>query len=310
MIEDVKNIISSVKKTNQGFVFKKYKNSFWGKDSNDYVVFGLVSKDNVKSLIESTKSLSLLLNVECEIDDNKQKRIEKLNILILKNNLKIEMFINLAEVFIKNIDKYSFLDFFLYLKELFSIETKVNLSELQGLFGELYALYYFKEILNLDISKYYQSSNKMKFDFSISNNKKMDVKTTLKTERIHHFTNEQLNSLRYDIKIISIMLQKDDKGVSLYDLIKRCKILFSNNLSILLNIEKIIMRSEDTDLKTISYNENYILDNLRIYDSKDIPRLTEKTKEGIFNIEYDSNLSGVKSLSQGEIEKWIYAIEA
>ena len=44
---------------------------------------------------------------------------------------------------------------------------------------------------DIDISEYYQIEDRRKFDFSISDRKKIDVKTTTKPERIHHFLQMQ-----------------------------------------------------------------------------------------------------------------------
>lgn len=305
MKNNIYSVLESIDTPVTGFKFKKVNDAFWGKNLNGNVVFGLSSKDNSKTIIESTKHLSLLLNIECEIDDNNEVSRERLNLLILKSESLLDLFINLTTVFIINKTNYSFLNFFLQLKELFSIEGKVQNSELQGLFGELFVIHYFKQVLNLDISNFYQSTNKMKFDFSISETKKIEIKTTLKQERVHHFKNEQLNNLRYDIKIISLMMQKDDKGLSLLSLIERCKNIFSNNLSMLLNIEKIVKACDISDLETIIFNENHLKDNLKIYDSTEVPKIKEKTEEGIFNIEFDSNLTNSKSLSEREMVFWI-----
>lgn len=305
MTNNIYHVLASINIPESGFIFKKVNDSFWGKDFNGNIVFGLLSRENSKTIIESTKNLSLLLNIECEIEDNKNKSREYLNLLVLKNKTLLDLFISLTTVFVKNETNYSFLKFFLHLKELFSIDSKAQTSELQGLFGELFVLYYFKSTLNLDISDFYQSTNKMKFDFSISDTKKIEVKTTLKQERIHHFKNEQLNNLRYDIKIISLMLQKDDKGLSLLNLIQSCKNLFSNSLTTLLNIEKIVRTCEISDLDAIAFNEKHLIDNLRIFDSIEIPKIKEKTDAGIFNIEFDSNLSNSNSLSTQETIKWI-----
>lgn len=298
------SVLSLINRPVQGFVFKRVNNILWGKDEFDNVTFGLISNDNTKSIIQSTKSLSLLLNVECNIEENEMVKVEKLNILVLKDIQFIDTFINLSEVYIQKNDNKSLLEFFMQLRELFSNSNKTDRNELQGLFGELYTLYYFKVYLNVDLSNFYQSINKMKFDYSVSNTKKIEVKTTLKEERIHHFTNEQLNSLRYDIMIISILLLKDDKGISLYDLIIRSKNMFPLSFNLLLNLEKIIIGNEINDLKSISFNEKYLLDNIRIYDSIQVPRLTEKTNEGIFNIEYDSNLSNTVYLDREKILFW------
>lgn len=304
MMNKIKEIINSIDNPHEGFSFHEYEETYWGKDYIGNVVFGLETTDKTNSLIESTKSLSLLLNVPCEVEYSDKVIRKNLNILILKDINYLELFISLSQIFVNKKTSHSFIQYFLYLKELFGIQGKKDIKELRGLYGELFTMHYFKSILEIDISPHYQSEDKMKFDFSFSDNKKMDVKTTLKEDRIHHFRNEQLNSLRYDIKIVSILLLKDDKGLSLFNLIQDCKIMFSHSLITWINIEKAIKNYTDTELKSIRFNQKHLIENIKIYDSSNIPRLTEKTKDGIFNIEYDSDLTFCEYLNIDMVKSW------
>lgn len=304
-MSNIKDIIISINTPIEGFIFKEHSGMYWGKDRFGNVVFGLVSEEKTKSIIESTKSLSLYLNVLCEVYYDSIIMKKNLNIIVLKDIKYLDIFINMSKIFLENQTNYSFMRYFLYLRELFGVEGKKDIKELQGLFGELFTMKYFKSILGKDISPFYQSKSKMKFDYSFSDNKKMDVKTTLKEERIHHFKNEQLNSLRYDIKIASVLLLRDDKGLSLFDLIHDCKIIFSHSLTTWFNIEKMVKNFTEAELKSISFNEKYLIDGIRIFDSTDIPKLTEKTKDGIFNVEFDSNLTTCNHMTLTQISEWI-----
>ena len=112
MKNDIKNLLSSIKTPVSGYIFKTYGGAYWGKDSYDNVVFGIISVEKATTIIESTKNLSLLMNVECEVITGKITRVEKLNILVLKNADQIDLFISLTTVFLMNISTYSFLQFF------------------------------------------------------------------------------------------------------------------------------------------------------------------------------------------------------
>ena len=68
----------------------------------------------------------------------------------------------------------------------------------------------------------------------LSEKKKIEVKTTLKEDRIHHFLHQQLDTDRLDIRVISILLQKDDAGMSLLDLINNT---LNNDLSNIINLD-------------------------------------------------------------------------
>ncbi|MGI6644445.1 MAG: hypothetical protein ACOX28_01575 [Bacilli bacterium] len=300
----IKEVLDVLDIPESGMVFRKINDEYWGRNSEGFVVYGDKAVDNPRAIIESTKSLTLYLNAYCEVVENNNTSIERLNIIILKKTEYLDIFINLTEVYNLNKEKYSFLQFFMYLKDLFSYDAKSGSIQVQGLYAELYTIYYFKEYYDFDLSNYYQSKSKMKFDFSIDSKRKIDVKSTTKEERIHHFKNEQLNTLRYDIKIVSILLLADDRGLTLYDLIERCKTAFSNNFLIQIYIEKIKKSISIDELKLTAYNENYIIDNIKVFDALNIPRISEKNDEGIFNIEYDSNLTTAENLSSDDFINW------
>ena len=63
----------------------------------------------------------------------------------------------------------------------------------------------------------------MKFDFSISEKVKLEVKATVKNIRTHHFRHEQLMTEVYDIFVLSYLLRYDDEGLSLFELLMSCK---------------------------------------------------------------------------------------
>ena len=134
--------------------------------------------------------------------------------------------------------------------------------------------------------------------------KKIEVKTTTRPERIHHFLHQQLDIDRLDIRIISILLQKDDKGMSLKELIHKCKEIFKTNPIIIIYIESMIKNIDENELNAIAFNEYYSQDNFKIYNGIDIPRLQEKNVDGVYNIEYDVDFSNVKEMQVSDFKNW------
>ena len=100
----------------------------------------------------------------------------------------------------------------------------------------------------------------MKFDFSINENKRMEIKSTIKTSRTHHFKHDQLLSELYDIRIVSVMLQKNDYGESLGELIEQIRDKFADNYALLIHstmqkISRTLMRK----LRTVFSMQNMIV---------------------------------------------------
>ncbi len=305
-MDKIKDLLDTINIPNDGLNLKKLDGFYWGKSLNGDIVYGMESDNkHLSPFCISTRYLKIYLNTEFVVTFKDLTKKENLSLIVLKKDgiCFLDIFVRLTNTIASTPTDQGLLDYFLKLKDLFSNDTKKSVIELQGLYGELFTMMYLKEKYNFDISKYYQSEDKRKFDFSVSERKKIEVKTTTLQTRIHRFKLEQLNELRYDIIIVSIMFQKDDKGISLYQLIEQCKTIFSSNLKLLMHIENMIRNVDKEVLDTIKYNTCYLKDNLRLFRAIDVPRILEKTMDGIFNIEFDSDLSVSKEMSE-DITEW------
>jgi hypothetical protein len=145
----------------------------------------------------------------------------------------------------------------------------------------------------------------MKFDFSIDEKKRLEIKSTVKSSRTHHFKHDQLLSELYDIKVVSLMLQKNDCGISLKDLVESIRENFVDNYALLLHVEGIVSQIDYNQLAYYKYDETFIENNIRFYDAVDIPHFKEKTPDGVFNAEYDCCLDNVNGISQNIIFEWL-----
>ncbi len=305
---EIIKLLGNITIPEEGFSLKKHNNFYWGKGPNGEIVYAFEAINKcLQPLSQVTKYLTLYLNTIFDVEEEGIKRKLALSMIVLKCNEKnyINIFIRLTQSITCNLNEENLLNYFLNLKDLFSNSRKVSDLELQGLYGELFTMYFLKINYNVDISTYYQSEDKRKFDFSITERKKIEIKTTIKAERVHHFLQEQLNTQRYDIKIVSLMLQKDDKGLSLLELIIKCKNIFSSNLSVLLHIEKTIKNIDDIQLENVKFNYDYSKGKFKIYDALNIPRLKEKTEEGVFNVQFDSDISTSQATDIDYFISWL-----
>ncbi|MBS1363062.1 MAG: PD-(D/E)XK motif protein [Bacilli bacterium] len=306
--KEIKELLNNIPSSNNGYNLVTVDEFMWGKGKNNEIVFGFISiNKKITPLIQTTSHLKLYINNLFEIKIDNKNVYEKMSLLVLKTiNLKyVEVFINLILSMIENLNEEKLLNHFLEIKALFSNERKISKYELEGMWGELFSMYNLKQYYNIDISKYYQKEAKRKFDFSVTDKKKIEIKSTLKPERIHHFLHQQLDTDRFDIMVISIKLQKDDKGLSLFELIKICKTLFSNNFEIILYIETIVKNIEINELEELKFNLEYAKSNFKIFDALTLPRIKEKNVDGIFNVEYDVDFSNIKNKKIEEFNKWL-----
>ena len=130
----------------------------------------------------------------------------------------------------------------------------------------------------------------MKFDFMLDDKKRIEIKSTIKSSRTHHFRHEQLQSELYDIKIVSLMLRKSDTGISLEELINSIRHIYAKNYALLMHIESLIPHVDDDMLRAIRYDGLHLKDNLRFYDAKDVVRARQKQPIGGADIFLDQRL--------------------
>ena len=307
-VEEIKTLIQPLPVPQDGFNFIEIDSYLWGKNSKGEISFGFVSKNtNVLPLRQTTKNLKLFINHPFKITVNGGSSDQKISFLVLRetDDKHIETFIRIALSMLDGLNEEKLLKHFLELKDLFSNEKKLSKTELEGMFGELSTMYILKNNYNVDISLFYQKEDRRKFDFNLTDKRKIEIKTTLKPDRTHHFLHQQLDTDRYDIRVVSIKLQKDDAGLSLLDLINKCKELFSTYFTIVLHLELLTKNVDDSLLDEMKFSFKYVEDNLRVFDAKKMPRLKEKDVDGVFNVEYDVDLENVQTESINDFIDWI-----
>lgn len=307
-VNEIKGILSKVSIPDEGYNLVVCDNYYWGRSSKGGIVFGFLTVNkNIVPLSQSTEYLKLYINNNFKVNIDNAYEFKKMSVIVLKNDVdkNSDAFIRVILSMMDNLNEEKLLKHFLELKNLFSYEKKISKIELEGMFGELFAMYILKINYGIDISHYYQKEDRRKFDFNLSEKKKIEVKTTLKEDRIHHFLHQQLDTDRLDIRVISILLQKDDAGMSLLDLINECKDLFSGYFDIILHIEMMTKNIDLDELGSIKFNYQYAKTNFKIYDAIKIPRIKERNIDGVFNVEYDIDFSNVQNETVGKFIDWI-----
>ncbi len=311
-LDDVINKLNSISipKDNYMMFYVEDNHCYFGKDKDGNIIFMIdSSSEKLPTLRQETKSLRFVFNQKCllRIDCSLLRKI--MHVLTCKDRdiEKIKAFVRLTKSFSMNdvgTDQYYLPKLFSSISSLFDKERYVSEIETQGLFAELYTILYFREI-GCDISKHWQSRDRMKFDFSLDVKKRIEIKSTLKQERIHHFKHEQSLSNIYDIRIVSIMIRKNDCGLSLGNIVEKIREYYADNFALMLHIENTASQLDEDMIYGIKYDSIYLKNNLKVFDAKDIPHFNEKTPEGVFNAEYDCYLDTTRHLSQEEIVKWV-----
>ena len=192
-MENIKTMLDSIKIPDSGLSLKKYGLFYWGKGANGDIVYGIESKNtNLSSLTQSTKYLKIYLNTLFDVTYEGSTNKKNLSLIVLKKDGMdfLDIFIRLTATIDNVLSDQELLNYFLNLKNLFSNDSKKSIKELQGLYGELYSMVYFKDVYNLNLAQYYQSEDKRKFDFSVIaylNNKNVILPRYLKKIRKTNF---------------------------------------------------------------------------------------------------------------------------
>lgn len=286
---------------------------FYGIDSDSNPVFIIPSfHPKMSHHRQYTKKLAFDSNLKCELIINgvsSEITVHALTCFSAERDERIA-FIRLTAAFsnLLSSDKPHIMnELFSDLKNLFSQDGTSSDKELQGLYSELFVIYYFQE-QGINLCNYWQKQSKLNFDFSISKSKRIEVKSTTRSERIHHFKHEQLLSDLYDIIIISVLLRKDDEGLSLFSLIEYIRGIISQDFRTLLYIDRFIKNIPDIALHEFRYDETYSSEHIRFFHADNIPKFEKVQPDGVSHAEYDSDLTSAANLTGNEMLSWISLI--
>lgn len=275
-----------------------------GLDKNSHVVV-VVKSGSPKCfpIIQKTKSMSIECNVKVSYVLNGKVESDVVHILrcLSEFEKEKELFLELATVLLVNTDRTeeSIMDSFNTLRSFFNNKKDVSDNELVGLYAELYTICKYHD--SLSIEKHWQSKDRMKFDFSMSEKNKLEIKATTKNSRVHHFRHEQLMTEIYEIYILSYMLRYDDEGLPLYNLIIQSKEYLVSDSRKLLKINQILKNVSQERLENMRFNQDFTEANMHFYKAEDIPKFNEVTPNGVVNAEYDCVLDNVNYLKETDV---------
>lgn len=274
-----------------------------GIDKNSKLSVVIKSKNpHCFPIMQKTRNMSIECNMKVTYTLGNQ--VYKDNVHIIRcledHDKEKQLFLELVDVLIREGDnsQESIMETFNTLKSFFSDKKEISDNELIGLYAELYTICHFHEKLNIE--NFWQSRDRMKFDFSISDKVKLEVKATTKNTRTHHFRHEQLMTELYDIYVLSFMLRYDDEGLPLFDLIEKSKEVLILDSRKLIKINTVIKNTSEERLKNLKFNNDYTISNMHFYKATDIPKFNQFTPSGVSNAEYDCVLDNVKYFQENE----------
>lgn len=208
------------------------------------------------------------------------------------------------------IDRNSLISFFRSTSYLFSARPAKDVNaQRQGLWGELFFMQStrgFKFWMPA-----WHSEPTRKFDFSVGK-KRVEVKTSVGTERSHNFSHRQVFPYEgEEIMIASILLRKEDSGLSLRDLINLAMGEVNKEDGYVKLMEAIRHSSmEDMEENGPTYDEIEAGRSLSWYRSTDIPHFGVAEPAGVSQTRYKIDLSAAPKLTEKEVNLFEYSLSA
>lgn len=281
------------------------KNHKIGITQNGQPIFFIKCDNTTKSktLDTNLEFISVHFNRQCQLINQNKKTDEGIyTIILLKTDIEYlqEYFLKIVFVLIRNLaDKPLLKDLKIEIEKLinlFSKFTKPPLKTIQGLWAELLIIEQSKNPDYLIQSWHSSSSDKYDFNDGID---KIEVKSTLKSRRIHNFSIEQLTpNKNSQLLIASIFTIETGTGTNVSDLIEKIvNRIKDKNLSFKLNELAALTLGKDFEKSfEVYFDYQFALDSIQFYQSSDIPTIQlNNIPSNIMNVRFDCDLSNLKN---------------
>lgn len=276
-----------------------------GLSRNGFPVFFIKSQSD--DLVADVR-LELIIaqfNQLCELEENGKLLQGVYDVVILKTeneNLQ-KYFIDVFCLILKNLPANASpadikKEIHAFIK-LFRMLSDSPQKDIQGLWAELFVIAQSK---NPDyLLKAWHVSPSDKYDFNDGSDK-LEVKSTCKMRRIHHFALEQLTTNKTsELVVASVIVIETGIGMNLVDL----RDLISKRIKakdLLVKLDEIIIRTLRSSIDRISeicFDYKQAEESLRFYDSKKIPKIPMNViPPQVAEVHFSVDLTDVTSLGK------------
>ena len=259
-----------------------------------------------KPLDTNLEFISIQFNRKCQLIASDGKKEEDIyTIISLKSDSGYlrDYFLKIVFVLIKNISEKPLLkDLKVEIEKLINLFTKFSkpaLKTIQGLWAELLIIERSKNSDYLIESWHNSTSDKYDFNDGID---KIEVKSTVKTRRIHSFSLEQLTpNSNSKLVIASVFTIETGTGINIFGLVEKIEAKVKNkNLSFRINEMVAVTLGKDFEKSLdVFFDYQFSVDSIKYYNSGDIPTISNgQIPTNIMNVRFDCDLTDVKAISK------------
>lgn len=226
------------------------------------------------------------------------------------NRVDVENFLTLIEAFLFSrigcgINGEAIVSFFRSMTRLFSTKPASDLElRRKGLWGELFLMENIRGYCFW--ARFWHGTVTGLFDFSFQG-KHLEVKTTASSQRIHHFSHKQIWAQENEeIMIASIMLTEDSTGLSLRELINRCREAF-RGLPDYLKLEFAVRYAgmDDESIIGPQFNSDEAKRKMAIFRAVDAPHFRMPEPAGVSETSYKVDLTAATPIASEDLNSWL-----
>lgn len=178
------------------------------------------------------------------------------------------------------------------LEQLFKVTPEKDLFKVQtGIYGELLFVLFQSESGAKQLLTKYHSNFFSKHDLELDRKNRIEIKSTVGTKRIHHFSHDQLVRQDINVYVGSLLFEESSEGVSLNEL-----------------FDKILELSEDPKMTLwlgqlkgfcgvskqnpgVTFDFEKAKKEIRTFRADELPHLNISEVNGVSNISYDVDCS-------------------
>ena len=178
------------------------------------------------------------------------------------------------------------------LEQLFKITPEKDLFKLHtGVYGELLFTLYAYECGCSQILSKYHSNFFSKHDFELDRYNRIEVKSSISSKRIHHFSHDQIFRTDVNVYVVSILLEESTEGVSLNELFEKVVSISSDPKIILWlgQLKGYCAITKENPGPAFSFDK--AIHDMKVFNAKELPHLEIDGTNGISNVSYDVDCS-------------------
>ncbi len=180
--------------------------------------------------------------------------------------------------------------------ELFRATTRPPVHALRGLWGELLVLA--RSVEPTTAIRAWHLAADERFDFG-SGRHRLEVKTSTRSSREHHFSLDQLTAADVDVCIVSVQVEPSAAGRSLLDLVDEIseRLSEADDTIRLHTTVGVVLGAEWTEYSSARFDDTLGTASIRFYRAETVPRVSVPLPQGVRQVQFVADLGASEAMT-------------